>query len=200
MNTRRFQPQPTPQHDFAKPLPGDARLVDLDAGLSWYIIVTNIRGERRAAVGLARKGVASYMPVSVKKDLRSRKREPRVLALLPRYLFVGFESDAGFWKLRSVDGVESLVRFDGVPVRVPDRVIAAFVERELAGEFDETRERAPVAAFEAGQAVEVASGPLSGLVAAVARCEPGQRVQVLLDLLGRKTLAHFDVADLRSAE
>jgi transcription antitermination factor NusG len=70
----------------------------------------------------------------------------------------------------------------------------------LPGEFDATRETAPVAAFEAGQAVGIVSGPFSALVATVAHCAPGQRVQVLLDLLGRKTLAHFDVADLRSAE
>lgn len=178
--------------------PGCASGVDLNADLAWFIIVTNVRGERRAAQALARKGVASYLPVTIKRG--KRKGTVRVDPLMPRYLFVAFSPSDSFWALRSVDGVESVVRFDGVPVRVPIGIIAAFVEREMKGEFDETVRKAPQAAFKAGQAVEVASGPFTGLVAAVTRCKPGERVHVLLDLMGRKTLTQFSVGDLRAAE
>jgi transcription antitermination factor NusG len=168
--------------------------------LSWYIIVTNVRSERRGQHRASAARVWRLTCPSASARSRNRRMVPRVLPLMPRYLFVGFGERDSFWALRSVDGVESVVRFDGQPVSVPRQVIAAFVERELAGEFDATRETAPVAAFEAGQAVDIVSGPFSALVATVAHCAPGQRVQVLLDLLGRKTLAHFDVADLRAAE
>lgn len=191
MNLTRFAPLDGP---------GSAAGVDLDADLAWFIVVTNLRSEQKAAQGLARKGLASYLPVNIRQVIRNRKKCVRLDPLMPRYLFVGFRPQDSFWALRSVDGVESVVRFDGDPVRVPQAIIAAFVERELAGEFDETRERASQAAFAAGQAVEVASGPFSGLVAAVTRCKAGQRVQVLLDILGRKTLASFEVEQLRAAE
>lgn len=200
MTTKRFQAQPTPQHDATKPLPGSAQLVDLEADLSWFIIVTNVRAERRAAIAVGRKGIASYLPHSIRWVVRNRKRVMRIDPLMPRYCFIGFTGPANFWALKSCDGVESLVRFDGEPVRVPVGVIAAFVERELAGEFDETRKKAPQAAFKAGQAVEVASGPFTGLVAAVTRCKPGERVHVLLDLMGRKTAMQVNVGDLRAAE
>jgi transcriptional antiterminator RfaH len=160
--------------------------------------VTNVRAERRAAIALDRKGVASYLPQSVRWIVRNRKRDMRVDALMPRYLFVAFKPTDSFWALRSCDGVESVVRFDGEPVRVPTAIIAAFVEREMAGEFDETRKREPVAAFKAGQVVEVTQGPFTALVATVAHCKPGERVHVLLDLMGRKTIAQMDVGDLRA--
>lgn len=200
MNTPRLAAIATPQHDFSKPLPGAAAAVDLTADLAWYIVVTNVRGERRAAKGLERKGLVSYLPLQERYVIRSRRRVHTAGPLMPRYLFVGFKPTDSFWALRSVDGVESVVRFDGEPVRVPVGIIAAFVEREMAGEFDETARKAPQAAFKAGQVVEVASGPFTGLVAAVTRCKPGERVHVLLDLMGRKTLAQMDVGDLKAAE
>lgn len=200
MNKPRLIASLTPQHDLTKPLPGSAAGVDVAADLAWFIIVTNVRAERRAAQGLERKGLVSYLPLQERFVVRSRRRVYSAQPLMPRYLFIGLKPTDSFWALRSVDGVESVVRFDGEPVQVPVGIIAAFVEREMAGEFDETRKREPVAAFKSGQVVEVVQGPFSALVATVSRCKPGERVHVLLDLMGRKTSVQMDVTDLRAAE
>jgi transcriptional antiterminator RfaH len=179
MNTTRLTATATPQHDFSKPLPGSAAGVDVAADLAWFIVVTNVRAERRAAKGLERKGLVSYLPLQERLVVRSRRRVHVAGPLMPRYLFVGFKPTDSFWALRSVDGVESVVRFDGEPVRVPVGIIAAFVEREMNGEFDETARKAPQAAFKAGQVVEVVQGPFSALVATVAHCKPGERVHLI---------------------
>jgi transcription antitermination factor NusG len=55
--------------------------------------------------------------------VRSRKKVETENPLLPRYLFVGLKGygqkeGQDFYKLRGIDGVESVVRNEGVPVIV----------------------------------------------------------------------------------
>ena len=169
-----------------------------DPELSWFVVVCNPKCERKAALGLQRKGLAAYLPITIRAVTIRGKRGVTGTPLFPRYLFVGFEGQPRFWDLRSVDGVESIVRIDGEPIRLRSETLMAIADAEKDGAFDQTVKRAAVAAFAKGQSVEITKGPFASFIGTVARCAPDERVTVLLSMMGRASKVKVEAADLRA--
>ncbi|MFC4172657.1 transcription termination/antitermination protein NusG [Microvirga sp. GCM10011540] len=194
-------------------------------GLTWFVVVCNPKCERRAQLGLRRAGYQTYLPVERKYIERSRKLVETENPLLPRYLFVGLKGygekeGQDFYKLRGVDGVESLVRNDGSPLVVQaakakdgetsfPRPLSRLREREVAGDFDhikkaeeeKARKKALRAKCRPGARVSLLTGPMTGLQAIVQRVQSGGRIEVLLEFLGGVTKAKLklDEVDLLEA-
>ena len=108
--------------------------------------------------------------------------------LFPCYLFVRCVLDEKTNEIRYTTGVSSLVHFGGRIPPVPDAVIG-----ELKDCFEA---EAPLPVGDRlvdGAEVVLADGALAGMRACVLRTMPArQRVQVLLDILGRTTLVEVD--------
>ncbi|MGE3149126.1 MAG: transcription termination/antitermination protein NusG [Pseudorhodoplanes sp.] len=178
---------------------------------AWHVVMTGIKCEFRARLALGAKGFDVYLPVEKRIVRHARRKVVRLLPLFKRYLFVAFDIERDEWyaPIRATDGVADLLCYPRVvgegrnadthwiPLQVPDAQIAALRRKEAAGAFDYTKAGAT---FTPGDAVRVAQGALTGLEAIVHATPPNKRVELLLDMLGRKTLVKLDAGEIEKID
>jgi transcriptional antiterminator RfaH len=150
--------------------------------LRWYLIHTKPAGETLARCNLQRQGYEVYYPRAL-QVVRSRGRwQDRVVALFPRYLFLGLrEGYQALAPVRSTLGVANVVRFGSEYTVVPELVISQLQSRadpvsglhRIGDDLRLTR----------GTAVRIAHGPFEGLEGVFEREAGSERVIVLLKLL-----------------
>jgi transcriptional antiterminator RfaH len=193
---------------FQEVTPVDHEPPETFEGFTWFVVVCNPKCERRAQLGLRRAGYQTYLPQTKRWVVHARKKEERENPLFPRYLFLGLrnygrpadEGGQDFYKVRGVDGVEKVVRFDGVPVQIPGAPLARLRERESAGEFDFTRLPELGPQYQPGEAVRIATATLSAIQGQVAAMLSKGRVDVLVEFMGRMTRVQVPATDLQRLE
>jgi transcription antitermination factor NusG len=135
---------------------------------------------------LEQAGYAVYLPrLRAHRVSQGRKIEIRP-PLFPGYLFI--QVVVGWWQARWCPGTLGLVMNCGLPVRVPEAVLAEIRKRETGGLVDLPRPPK----FRPGARVKVLHGPFIGHIGLYAGMKPHERVAVLLAILGgsqRVTLA-----------
>ena len=151
---------------------------------SWYCVHTQSKREHIAAHWLDKQlAIESCLP-----RIRFRRRERHRLvwvteALFPTYLFARFDLWTWLAQVEAVPGVIELVRFGAHWPAIPASVIDA-LRANAPGDLVHVIDQGPAP----GQAIEVVAGPFQGFEGVVTRVLPaGQRIQVLLELLGRQT-------------
>ncbi len=113
--------------------------------------------------------------------------------LFPCYIFVHCALERVYDDLKHTPGVSSIVHFGMKIPAVPDNVIA-----ELKQHFDSDLPFVAEDGVVPGAEVKIADGVFMGLTGMVLRsASAGQRIQVLLDFLGRVTLTEVDRSSLR---
>jgi len=155
---------------------------------AWYCARTKPKHEHIAAGNLARLLSLEVFLPRLRIERATRRGLVRsVDPLFPGYVFVRCVPEL-FSDIRYVAGVSTLVNFGGQIPSVPDPVVA-----ELRDCF-ESEEPLPVEnRLLPGAEVSIAEGAFRGFHAIVLRSLPArQRVQVLLDILGRQTLVEVD--------
>ena len=149
----------------------------------WYAVSCKLRQEAVAEENLLRQGFRAYLPRVRMRQRRRTRWIDAVEVLFPRYIFIRIDplrhSTA---TIRSTRGVVGLVRFGGQPAAVPDAVMDALRERENAASGLHEDQR-PL--FNAGEAVKLVDGPLSGMEGVFTERDGDKRVVVLLELLGK---------------
>lgn len=159
-----------------------------DSNKAWYCARTKPKHEHIAAANLAHSlGLEVFNP-RLRMERPTRRGVVRSIEpLFPCYLFV--RCDSRDWNtIRYVNGVSSLVHFGSqIPV-VPDSVIGELKECfEAEAPLDVEDQLYP------GAEVAIAEGAFQGFQAIVLRMlSAKQRVQILLDILGRPTLVEVD--------
>jgi transcriptional antiterminator RfaH len=155
---------------------------------AWYCARTKPKHEHLAAANLSRNlGLEVFNP-RLRIERPTRRGIVRLVEpLFPCYLFVCCTPDA-LNELRYETGISSLVRFGEIIPTVPASVIA-----ELKECFEMQEPLAVADRFSPGAEVSLTEGAFCGLQAIVLRTLPArQRVQILLDILGRPTLVEVD--------
>jgi transcriptional antiterminator RfaH len=149
---------------------------------AWYAVHTKARQERVANEHLSRQHYEAYMPL-VRLPKRRRGRWCEVIEpLFPGYLFVRLDIQRrNTSPIRSTRGVIGLVSFGNDPRPVPD----VLVESLKAAQPDRQDAISQEHLFKSGDRVEIVSGPFSGLKAIFQASSGEDRVQLLLELLGR---------------
>ena len=148
----------------------------------WFAVVTKPRSEAIAHANLERQGYRCLWP-RVRRALRGPEgvRE-RVECLFPSYLFLHADTEReSLAPVRSTRGALGLVRFGGLPAQVPDAVIER-IHARIDAEDGLVRLEFPDLA--PGDRVRVRQGPLSGIEGIFLASSGGERVRLLLDLLG----------------
>jgi len=156
---------------------------------AWYCARTKPKHEHIAAANLAKRlGLEVFQP-RLRLERATRRGVVRVVEpLFPCYVFVRCAIDERVDDIRHVTGVSSLVHFGGRIPPVPDAVI-----EELKQCFDDGEPMAVEDRLMAGMEVTVAEGAFLGFHGIVLKVMPAkQRVQILLDILGRSTLTEVD--------
>ncbi|MFZ1575259.1 MAG: transcriptional activator RfaH [Chromatiaceae bacterium] len=148
----------------------------------WYAVHTKARDERLAEENLQRQGFATFLPrIKGSKHRRGRWLEV-VEPLFPGYLFTRLDlllQDTS--PIRSTRGVLGLVRFGGDPAPVPP----GLVEQLMAATASEDGVVRQEHLFHPGDQVEIVTGPFAGLPASILAETGKERVELLLELLGR---------------
>ena len=161
--------------------------------LAWYCARTKPKHEHIAAANMSRNlGLDVFHP-RLRVERATRRGVVRVIEpLFPCYVFVRCMLVERLNEIRHTTGVSTLVHFgDRIP-HVPDSMIAELQECFKTEEPMTVEDRlAP------GVEVVIADGAFVGLRTLVLRVLPArQRVQVLLEILGRSTLVEVPRASV----
>ena len=145
----------------------------------WYAVATKARDEAVAKANLERQEYRVFLPTISLKKRRQGRWTPVTEPLFPGYLFVslvlGADDPA---PIRSTVGCIGLVRFGQNHTRVPSSLIAA-LHGKSNGAVD------PPLPFNQGDKVRLIAGPFAGIEAVFDMPRGEERVQVLLQLLGK---------------
>ncbi|HZR19650.1 MAG TPA: transcriptional activator RfaH [Verrucomicrobiae bacterium] len=156
---------------------------------AWYCARTQPKHEHIAARNLrSRLGVEVFNP-RLKVERSTRRGVVRTVEpLFPSYVFVRCDLAEQITGIRHTYGISSLVHFGGRIPKVAEEVV------EQLRECFESEEPMEVAdGLQPGVQVAVGQGPFLGSHGVVVRLLPSrQRVQILLDFLGRTTVAEVD--------
>jgi transcriptional antiterminator RfaH len=153
---------------------------------AWYCARTQPKHEHIAAAGLARRlGLEVFHP-RLRLEKVTRRGVVRVVEpLFPCYILVRCKLDEKIDQIRYVNGISSLVQFGQRVPSVPDHVVD-----ELRQCFEDDEPLAIQEQLHAGSEVTVCDGAFMGASGVVVKILPAKRrVQILLDFLGRPTLA-----------
>jgi transcriptional antiterminator RfaH len=114
-------------------------------------------------------------------------------SMFPGYLFARFDYLAFHRQIRQRPGVNGFVQFGERLALLPNALISDIKTRTGADEIVEISRR-----LEPGQEVEITQGPFQGLNALVTRVITArERVEILIDWMGRTLRAEAQVTDLR---
>lgn len=161
----------------------------------WHCLRTQTKREHIAASILSNADdVEVFCPriSQVKKTKVGKKRF--VDAMFPGYIFAKFDYAEKFRLVMHSQGVTRIVEQGGRRV-VPEAVVNELIESVPEGVIT-----APDPSLEDGAEIEFVSGSLKGLNGKVlARLPSGQRVQLLLDFLGREIQIEASASDIMLA-
>lgn len=156
--------------------------------MAWYCARTKPKHEHIVAAGLKRNlGLEVFHP-RLRIERPTRRGVVRVVEpLFPCYVFVRCDIEECLDGVRYVNGVSSLVHFgQRIPI-VPDHVVEELKQCFETDLMDVEDHISP------GTEVVVGEGAFLGFNGIVLRVMPAkQRVQILLDFLGRTTLTEVD--------
>ena|SRR5690242_3079829 len=156
----------------------------------WYVVQTQPRAEAKAATHLERQGFATYLPRFLKRRRHARRIETIEAPLFPRYLFVRIDLASQRWRcIHSTIGVSRLVCNGEEPAAVADVIVDGLRAREGA---DGLVRLEPRRRFAQGEPVRLIDGALASCLGLYEGMADGDRVAVLLDLLGRKVRVLVD--------
>jgi transcription antitermination factor NusG len=90
----------------------------------WYCLVTRYRGEKKAAAGLASKGIDTFLPLLQELHRWSDRQKKISKPLLPGYVFVrALLSTPSKLQILQTAGVIALVTFGAEPIPIPNKQI-----------------------------------------------------------------------------
>lgn len=159
------------------------------AEAAWYCARTQPKHEHIAARDLtARLGLNVFNPRLRIERATRRGLVNLIEPLFPCYIFVHCQLSEQVEHVRYATGISSLVHFGPKIPTVPNHVI-----EELRQCFESEEPMAVRDPLRVGSEVTVAEGSFLGSQGIVVRVLPArQRVQILLDFLGRTTVAEVD--------
>ena len=148
----------------------------------WFVAQLRPQGLARAKVHLANQGFQTFAPElqgnTVKAGVKRQARKP----LFPGYIFVSFDPASPGWAaINATRGVARLILDNPRrPVPLPDALMAG-----LQARCDDSGLLLPPPDLKTGDSIRVLSGPFADLVTTIETLPDPQRIDVLIDLMGR---------------
>lgn len=167
----------------------------MSSGPLWYVAHTRPNAEEIASRHLDRQGFRVFLPRFSKRRRHARKVDLVVRPLFPRYLFVAVDLAVDRWRaIHSTVGVASLLCHGGHPTAVPAGVVEDLLERCDDQGVVALSDRP---AYAWGDRVRLLDGAFTNLIGVFERMTDGERVAVLLNLMGRsvRVMLHVDALE-----
>ena len=150
----------------------------------WYAIYTQARMEKWGRSNLWERGFEVYLPLYHKERRHARKTDWVSAPLFPPYLFVAAGPQSRQQRsINSAPGVISLVTFGERPGLISGAVIKAIQAREDADGHVQLVDQNTLVP---GEQVRLQSGAMADRVGLFGCRSEGDRVVILLNLLGRE--------------
>jgi transcriptional antiterminator RfaH len=165
-----------------------------NSNLAWYCARTKPKHEHIAAANVSKNlGLEVFHP-RLRLERATKRGVMRVVEpLFPCYIFIRCMLENCGDEIRHVTGISSLVHFGRKIPAVPDGAID-----ELKQCFESEQTMTVQDGVVAGAEVTIVEGAFLGFSGMVVRTlSAGQRVQILLDFLGRVTLTEVDRRSLK---
>jgi transcriptional antiterminator NusG len=159
----------------------------------WFAVWTRSRHEQMVRDQLERKQFDAFLP-TITRWSRWKDRKKKIdWPLFPGYCFVRFDP-ADTLPILKCTGVVNIVSFEGKPAPIPDYELESI--RVLVGsdlQFD------PCPMIHEGMMVEVAYGPLRGVIGRLMR-KDAQRARLVLsvNLIGQAVSVEVDAGDVKA--
>jgi transcriptional antiterminator RfaH len=146
--------------------------------MPWAAVQLQLHRDQLALRLLHQNGFETYAPrLCERRTVRGRRVE-KVSLLFPNYAFVAIVTQ--WYQARWTPGVLRIVMDGATPAIVPDGVIGELRAREVNGLIE-----LPVPPkFHRGDRVRICRGAFLNPVGLVAGLKPGERIEILLSLLG----------------
>lgn len=162
--------------------------------LAWYAVQTKPHSEERVSERLRTQwGLPVFFP---RMEILRRRRSHRIKViepLFPSYLFVNVSLDSSRWhSLRWTPGVKQIVGTGETPTPIPREAIGLLMARCDVGEIIPWK-----FGMREGDLVRVMHGPFAGLQGILDRpTSRGERVRILLRMLGTTTAVEIGITDI----
>ncbi len=143
--------------------------------MRWRIARCSVQAEARVMRALQERRIAAYLPMHRFYRWPRGRKVHTERPLLVGYLFVGLAAHQDGFDFHAIDGIEGLLKRDGVTAQIDPWAVVQIAAMEASGAFDHTGARK---AFAKGQLVKVVSGWAMGHEATVVEdTDGGLRVQ-----------------------
>ena len=161
----------------------------------WFAVHAQPRRETLALAHLERQGFEAFLPQVRHIRRIGTKRREVLEPFFASYLFACLDPAADRWRsINGTIGVRRLVCFGDVPAPLP----AGFVEN-LQGSIGQDGELRFDEQLGPGDQVRIVGGPLGDRCGILFAAGPGERVTILLDLLGAERRVVMTSSRLRAA-
>ena len=157
---------------------------------AWYLVQCKPRQDERAEDNLERQGYRCYRPQRSCERIVRGSRQAIVESLFPGYLFIALAEDANWVPLRSTRGVNRLVGFGGMPLKVDERFIEQLQHR---------CENQVQPALQLGDSVRITAGDFAELDAIFMAMDGDERAILLLNILNRQQRVSVPLASVAKA-
>jgi len=149
--------------------------------MNWYAVQTQPNRETLAVVHLERQGFNVWLPRIERIIKHARQAKSVRRPLFPGYLFINLDLETVRWRaINGTVGVSHIVSLG----QLPSVVDSAFMTALMATENIDGLVEPDHDDLKLGQDVEILSGPLAGQIGKLLSLSAGNRVTVLLQMLG----------------
>ena len=169
-----------------------SRLPEECSDAKWYAVYTWARHEKKVAEQMKQRQINSFLPLYRSIHRWKDRRKQIELALFPSYVFVHLVSGDRV-RVLEIPGVVHIVSARGIPVPLAENEIDS-LRRGTEGSL----KMEPHPYLQAGQRVQVRSGPMAGLQGILLRRKEGLRLVVSIEILMRAVAVEIDEADIQA--
>lgn len=178
--------------------------------MTWYVIKTRPKGERKAVDELHKAGIDAYCP-EYKIERFNRRRKVKILTVLchfPRYVFAQLEG-RDFGAIRSCNSIiDVLPGYPLNPQPVRASAVDALREAQAKHVFDDTDEGRrfrgetvkntlkAMRKWLKGKRVRITDGPFTSYAGEVEAVHSLERLTVSIALLGRETPVELEAGQI----
>lgn len=163
---------------------------------TWFVAQTQAHRETRASAELTKQGFEVFLPYYRKQIRHARRVNVVNMPLFPGYIFVRLSTATRWRAVNGTLGVIRIVTCANEPAPVPNGVVEGLMSRCDADGYVPLPARD---ALKAGDRVRVAGGAFAETLGLFDDVRDGDRVAILIDLLGRKVRVLVDGALVEKA-
>lgn len=161
----------------------------------WFAVHAQPRRETLALAHLERQGFEAFLPQVRQLRTFGRRRREVIEAFFASYLFVSLDLESDRWRsINGTIGVRRIVCFGEQPAPLP----AGFVEALLAS-FGPDGALHVEESLHPGDQVRIIGGAFDDQCGQLLAAGPGERVTILLNLLGAERRVEVARGRLRAA-